>query len=68
MLLWLWCRPAAAASIQPLAWEHPYATGVALKRPKNKKQKPPKQTKKTPGQITLDFKSSSMALLFHLGP
>ena len=26
---WLWCRPAAAA--QPLAWELPYAAGVALK-------------------------------------
>ena len=25
MLLWLWCRPAAKASIWPLAWEFPYA-------------------------------------------
>jgi len=24
-LLWLCCMPAAAASIQPLAWELPYA-------------------------------------------
>ena len=32
--LWLWCRPAAAALIRPLAWELPYATGVALKRKK----------------------------------
>ena len=31
-LLWLWCRPAAAAPNQPLAWEPPYAEGVALKR------------------------------------
>ena len=31
-LLWLWCSPAATAPIQPLAWELPYATGVALKR------------------------------------
>ena len=30
-LLWLWCRLAAAALIQPLAWEPPCATGVALK-------------------------------------
>ena len=30
-LLWLWCRPAAAAPIQPLAWELPYASSVALK-------------------------------------
>ena len=27
----LWCRPAAAAPIPPLAWEPPYATGAALK-------------------------------------
>ena len=31
-LLWLWCRPAAAAPIISLAWEGPYAMGVALKR------------------------------------
>ena len=30
---WLWlCRLAAAAPIRPLAWEPPYAVGVALKR------------------------------------
>ena len=28
-LLWLWHRLSAVASIQPLAWELPYATGVA---------------------------------------
>ena len=37
MLLWLW--PAAAAPIQPLAWELPYASGVALKKKKAKKIK-----------------------------
>ena len=26
VLLWLWCRLAAAALIRPLAWEPPYAT------------------------------------------
>ena len=31
----LWCRPAAAAPIPPLAWEFPYAVGVALKRKKS---------------------------------
>ena len=31
ILLWLWCRLAAAAQIPPLAWELPYATGAALK-------------------------------------
>ena len=30
-LLWLWCRPAAVALIQPLVWELPYAVSVALK-------------------------------------
>ena len=33
-LPWLWCRPAAAALKQLLAWELPYALGVALKRKK----------------------------------
>ena len=28
----LWCRPAATALFQPLAWELSYATGAALKR------------------------------------
>ena len=32
--LWLRCRPAAVALIRPLAWELPYAAGVALKRQK----------------------------------
>ena len=45
VLLWLWYRPAAIAPIQPLAWEPPYATGVALK---SKKQKQ-KQKKKPLG-------------------
>ena len=36
MLLWLWCRPATVAPIQPVAWEPPYAMGVALKRQKRK--------------------------------
>ena len=34
VLPWLWCRLAAAALIQPLAWELPYATDAALKRKK----------------------------------
>ena len=37
-LLWLWRRPAAAAPIQPLAWELPCAAGAALQRPKKKKK------------------------------
>ena len=37
-LLWLWRRPAAIAPVLPLAWELPYATGVALKKQKKKKK------------------------------
>ena len=33
--LWLWHRPTAAALIQALAWELPYAMGTALKKIKN---------------------------------
>ena len=33
-LLWLWGRPAAAAPIQPLAWEPPYALGAVWKQAK----------------------------------
>ena len=35
-LLWLWCRLSAVALIRPLAWEPPYAMGVALKKKKKK--------------------------------
>ena len=37
-LLWLWCKPAAAALICPVAWELPYASPVALKKKKKKKK------------------------------
>ena len=37
--VWLWYRPAAAAPIQPLAWEHPYAAGVAPEMAKRQKKK-----------------------------
>ena len=42
--MWLWHRQAAAAQIQPLAWELSYAMGVALK------SKTKKQTNKTQAQ------------------
>ncbi len=38
-LLWLWRRPVATALIRPLAWEPPYAAGVALEMQKDKKNK-----------------------------
>ena len=37
-LLWLGCRPAAAASNRPLAWELPYAAGAALNHPHPQKK------------------------------
>jgi len=39
VLLWLWHRPVATAPIGALAWEPPYAAGVALKRQKDKKKR-----------------------------
>ena len=38
-LMWLWCRLAATAAIQPLVWEFPYSEGAALKRQKQNKIK-----------------------------
>ena len=38
-LLWLWGRAVSTALIGPLAWEPPYAAGVALKRQKKEKKK-----------------------------
>ena len=38
-LLWLRYRLAAVAAIGPLAWESPYAMGVALKSKTKNKQK-----------------------------
>ena len=38
-LLWLWHRPVATAPIRALAWEAPYATGVAQEMAKRQKTK-----------------------------
>ena len=50
-LLWLCCRPAAAALIRPLAWELSYAASAALKRQKKKKKK--KKKRNRPGYTQL---------------
>ena len=39
VLLWLWCKPADTAPIRPVAWEPPYALGVALKKKEKKAKK-----------------------------
>ena len=60
----LWCRSqtqlgshrlAAVAPIRPLAWEPPYAAGVALEKAKRQKKKKNESTKYTlrPGFILL---------------
>ena len=46
VLLWLWCRLAAAARIHPLAWEPPYAAGVPLKKKKERKKEKIHNSKK----------------------
>ena len=45
-LLWLWCRPAAAAPIEPLARELPYVPCVVLKKRQKKKKKEGKKERK----------------------
>ena len=40
-LLWLWCGLASVASIKPLAWEPPYAVGVAIKSKKKAQERGP---------------------------
>ena len=38
-MLRLWCRPAAAVPIQPLAWDLPYAAGAALKKRERERER-----------------------------
>ena len=45
-LLWLWHGPAATAPVRPLAWEIPYAAGVALGKTKKKKRKKEKNKRR----------------------
>ena len=40
-LLWLWCRPAAAAPIRPLAGELPHVVPAALTPPQKMLKEPP---------------------------
>ena len=49
MLLWLWCRLAAAALNPPLAWGPPYAVGMALKKTKDQKKKKKKKDSRVLG-------------------
>ena len=57
MWLWLWCRSAATAPIQPLAWEFPYAMCVALKRQRTKKNKTTKTQMETAFMAMYSYES-----------
>ena len=64
-LLQLWCRPAAVDSISPLAWECPYALGVALKSKKQKQKqtnKNQKQKKRKRGPFWAELTHGSAGL------
>ena len=53
VLLWLWRTLAAVAWIQPLAWELPYATGVAQKKERNKQTNKGKEAKEKGTSVQL---------------
>ena len=52
-LLWLWCRLVATALNQPLAWEPPYAVGVALQKAKKRAQNKKQNKTKKPNENKL---------------
>ena len=56
VLLQLWCRLAAAALIQPVAWELPNAAGSPKKQKKKKKKRIEKK-------ITVEHRTSMNAFL-----
>ena len=58
-LWWLWLWPAAAAPIRPLAWELPYAAGVALKKAKDKNKTKRKKKEKTNKQTNKQKKQAN---------
>ena len=58
VLLWLWCRPAATAPIIPLAWDPPYAMGMALEdKKKKKKKKKKRERERMEGNIPCKWES-----------
>ena len=55
-LPWPWCGLATVAPIQSLAWELPYATGVALKS----KAKNPQKTENQPTNQTKNSNNNNL--------
>ena len=67
-LLWLWGRPAAVAPIQPLVWELPDASVVALKsKTKNKKKTPKQQQQQQKNQPTNQTNKQTKKTLISTG-
>ena len=67
MLLWLRHRPEAAAPIRPLAWELPYATGVALGEKKKFQKSQIRLLEMRPGPCIQDSSSITQnSLLYFL--
>ena len=62
MLLWLWRRPAAVARIQPLAWEPPYAMGVAPQKKTKKKKRNLKSKLGTPIFVPITMSNDDLLL------
>ena len=62
-LAWLWLqhRPEAVAPIRPLAWESPYAVGVALE-----KKTKTKQNKNTASRVLLLQKVKTVKIAKYL--
>ena len=57
-LLRLWCRLTATAPSRPLAWEPPYAVGVALEN--GKKTKKEKKTRLIISELNIYLKESEI--------
>ena len=68
-LLWLCCRLVATTPIRPLAWESPYAVGLAqemAKRPKNKQTKSKNKQTKTTMRLTMKEQKEKLEKKSHL--
>ena len=52
-LLWLWCRPAAAALILPLAWELPVQLPPPKQQQQTKQNKTKQKTKNLESKIVI---------------
>ena len=66
-MLWLWRRLVATAQIRPLAWEPPYAMGVALEKAKRQKKKRKKKEKKQEDGSKGWLRESGTRVVVHKG-